>query len=165
MADTPSKTTDHPNIVIFPPIILVTTVVLGCMLQWLLPLGVLASIGQTWRVGIGCVVIVAGVLLAGSGRRVLTVLGTNVSPLRPTTALATGGVYQWTRNPLYTGGTLLMLGIALVFAVDWLVLLIVPSVLILHFGVVTREEQYLEQKFGDSYRQYKASVARYGIGL
>jgi protein-S-isoprenylcysteine O-methyltransferase Ste14 len=165
MADTPSKTPDHPNIVIFPPAILVTTIVLGCMLQWLLPLGVLANIGQTWRVGIGCVVVVAGVLLAGAGRRVLTGLGTNVSPLRPTTALATGGVYQWTRNPLYTGGTLLMLGIALVFAIDWLVLLIVPSVLILHFGVVTREEQYLEKKFGASYRQYKASVARYGIGL
>jgi hypothetical protein len=45
-------------------------------------------------------------------------LGTNVSPLQPTTALATGGVYGWTRNPLYSGGTLVMLGIALIFAVD-----------------------------------------------
>ncbi|HEY6753748.1 MAG TPA: isoprenylcysteine carboxylmethyltransferase family protein [Pseudolabrys sp.] len=166
MADILSKTSgDHPNIVIFPPVILATTVVLGCMLQWLLPLGVLAGIGQTWRVAIGCILVVAGISLAAAGRRVLTGLGTNVSPLRPTTALATGGVYQWTRNPLYTGGTLIMLGIALVFALDWLVLLIVPSVLILHFGVVTREEQYLEQKFGDSYRQYKASVARYGFGV
>jgi hypothetical protein len=46
MADILSKTSgDHPNIVIFPPVILATTVVLGCMLQWLLPLGVLAGIG------------------------------------------------------------------------------------------------------------------------
>ena len=62
-------------------------------------------------------------------------------------------------------GTLVMFGVALAFALDWLVLLIPLSVLILHLGVVTREEQYLEQKFGDSYRQYKASVARYGIGI
>ena len=46
-----------------------------------------------------------------------------------------------------------MLGIALAFALDWLLLLILPSLLILHFGVVRREEEYLERKFGDRYRQ------------
>jgi protein-S-isoprenylcysteine O-methyltransferase Ste14 len=92
-------------------------------------------------------------------------LGTNVSPLQPTTVLATGGVFKWTRNPLYTGGTLVMLGIAFVFALDWLVLLIVPSLFILHFGVVRREEQYLERKFGEQYRQYKLQVPRYGFRI
>jgi protein-S-isoprenylcysteine O-methyltransferase Ste14 len=42
-------------------------------------------------------------------------------------------------------------------------LLMVPALLVLHFGVVQREEQYLELKFGDRYRQYKASVPRYGL--
>jgi protein-S-isoprenylcysteine O-methyltransferase Ste14 len=56
-------------------------------------------------------------------------------------------------------------GIALVFALDWLLLLIVPSVLLLHFGVVKREEQYLERKFGDQYRHYKLNVARYGLEI
>ena len=156
---------DHPNVIVFPPAILATTVVLGCMLQWALPLGVLATLSQAWRVPIGCAFIVAGVSLAVAGRRMLKRLGTNVSPLQPTTALATGGVYGWTRNPLYSGGTLVMLGIALIFAVDWLALLIVPSLLILHFGVVSREEQYLEEKFGGAYREYKMSVSRYGIGI
>jgi protein-S-isoprenylcysteine O-methyltransferase Ste14 len=58
-----------------------------------------------------------------------------------------------------------MLGIAFVFALDWLVLLIVPSLLILHFGVVRREEQYLERKFGEQYRQYKLQVPRYGFRI
>ena len=162
MSNTPQ---DHPNIIVFPPVILGTTVVLACMLQWLLPFGQLAAMNPTWRIVGGCAVILAGISLAIAGRLTLVRLGTNVSPLRPTTALATGGVYKWTRNPLYTGGTLIMVGLALVFALDWLVLLIAPSVLILHLGVVTREEQYLEQKFGDSYRQYKASVARYGFWI
>jgi protein-S-isoprenylcysteine O-methyltransferase Ste14 len=60
---------------------------------------------------------------------------------------------------------LVMLGIAFVFALDWLLLLILPSLLILHFGVVRREEQYLERKFGDRYRLYKLHVSRYGLGI
>jgi hypothetical protein len=86
-------------------------------------------------------------------------------PAPPTTALATDGTFRWTRNPLYSGGTVVMFGIALVFALDWLLLLIVPSVLLLHFGVVKREEQYLERKFGDQYRHYKLNVARYGLEI
>ena len=38
-------------------------------------------------------------------------------------------------------------------------------VLVIHFGVVKREERYLEAKFGDAYRQYKARVPRYGIPI
>ena len=58
-----------------------------------------------------------------------------------------------------------MFGIALVFAIDWLLLLIPPSLLIPHFGVVRREEEYLERKFGDPYRRYRLNVARYGFGI
>jgi len=156
---------NHPDVIVFPPVILATALVLACMLQWLWPPGALANVSQSWRITIGCVLVVAGVSLAAAGRRALTRLGTNVSPLRPTTALATNGVYEWTRNPLYTGGTAVMIGIAFIFALDWLLLLMAPALLILHFGVVHREEQYLEQKFGDSYREYKASVPRYGFGI
>ena len=154
---------DHPNVVVFPPLILAAVVLLSCLLQWPLPIGFLASFGQSWRIPLGVIVVVSGISLAATGRRMLTRLGTNVSPL--TTALATDGIFKWTRNPLYSGGTLVMLGIAIVFALDWLLLLIIPSVLLLHFGVVRREEQYLEQKFGDRYRHYKLNVARYGLGI
>ena len=161
----PKSLLDHPKVLVFPPVILAATIALGGALQWLLPIDVLATIRPAWRGSFGAAVIFAGVLLAVLGRDLLVRLGTNVSPLRPTTALATEGIYNWTRNPLYTGGTLVMLGVALIFALDWLVLLIVPSAFILHFGVVRREEQYLERKFGDQYRQYKLQVPRYGLRI
>lgn len=54
-----------------------------------------------------------------------------------------------------------MIGIALVFALDWLLALIVPSVLVLHFAVVKREEEYLARKFDEEYRRYTTRVPRY----
>jgi protein-S-isoprenylcysteine O-methyltransferase Ste14 len=43
-------------------------------------------------------------------------------------------------------------------------LVIIPGCIFLHFAVVKREERYLEQKFGDVYRRYKARVPRYFAG-
>ncbi len=161
----PDYSQDKANVVVFPPLILATTIALGFFLQWWLPLGTLASLTLAWRIPLGAAFVIAGVLLAATGRRTLVRIGTNVSPALPTTALATEGIFRWTRNPLYSGGTLVMLGIAFLFALDWLLLLIFPSLLILHFGVVKREEQYLERKFGDRYRSYKLQVSRYGLGI
>jgi protein-S-isoprenylcysteine O-methyltransferase Ste14 len=45
-----------------------------------------------------------------------------------------------------------------------MLILILPACILLHFAVVVREEHYLEQKFGDAYRRYKARVPRYFAG-
>lgn len=152
---------DRPNVIVFPPIVLLVTIALGFALQWLMPLGVIARIDPTWRIAAGVILVIIGLFISMSGARGLKRRGTNIDPRQPALALATEGIYRWTRNPMYVGGTLLMIGIALIFALDWLVLLLVPSMLLLHFGVVAREEHYLERKFGDEYRRYKASVPRY----
>ena len=152
---------DRPNVIAFPPLILVITIALGFALQWLMPLGWIVRIDQTWRIGVGAIVVIIGALITIRGARALAHRGTNINPMLPALAIATEGIFRWTRNPMYVGGTFLMIGIALIFALDWLLLLLVPSVLILHFGVVMREERYLERKFGDEYRRYKASVPRY----
>ena len=106
-----------------------------------------------------------GLLLTLIGARTLLIRGTNVNPLKPATALAIEGIYRWTRNPMYVGGAPLMIGIAIVFGLDWLPLLMVPAAFVLHFGIVRREEQYLEHKFGQDYRRYRAGVPRYVAGL
>jgi protein-S-isoprenylcysteine O-methyltransferase Ste14 len=156
---------DHPSIPVFPPVIAFSTLAVSLLLQWLAPLGGIAQLGLGWRIDGGAILIAAGLLMTIAGRRTLMRAGTNVDPRRPSTVLVTKGIFQWTRNPLYVGILIAQLGVAVLFAVDWLVLLILPSWGILHFAVVRYEENYLERKFGDAYRRYKADVPRYLLGF
>jgi protein-S-isoprenylcysteine O-methyltransferase Ste14 len=155
---------DAPGVIAPPPLIAAATVVLGLALDWLLPTRVFHDLIAIWlREVIGAVVAVAGVALAVAARQRFMQIGTNVQPWKPAIHLATSGVYTRLRNPMYLGLILLVLGVAIGFASDWTLLLLVPMALILHYGVVRREERYLETKFGEDYRRYKANVPRWGI--
>jgi protein-S-isoprenylcysteine O-methyltransferase Ste14 len=83
-------------------------------------------------------------------------------PWRPTREVAAKDIYARTRNPMYQGFFIIVLGIAVLFRIDGAVLMLIPAGLLLHCGVVSREERYLTRKFGESYRQYMSAVPRYG---
>jgi len=155
---------DRPDVIVFPPVIPLSTLALAGVLQWLAPLGLIASLDTPMRLAIGLIVAGAGLLTTSAGRRALLRSGTNINPSQPTTTLVTDGVFEHTRNPLYVGVSVALCGLALIFCLDWVFLLIVPSCVLLHFAVVRREERYLEQKFGDAYRRYRERVPRYFAG-
>ncbi|HEX5211604.1 MAG TPA: isoprenylcysteine carboxylmethyltransferase family protein [Pseudolabrys sp.] len=155
---------DTANVVAPPPLLALAAVVLGLLLDHVAPaylLDVLLSWGT--RILLGLELIVAGLALAVAALRGFRSVGTNPEPWKPSTALFSTGVFAWLRNPMYVGGTAALIGLALLLASDWMVVTTVILALVLHFGVVLREERYLEAKFGDAYRQYKARVPRYGI--
>ena len=152
---------DHPDVIVFPPIILFVTFILAALLQSAAPINALATLDFAVKVGLGGLLLAIGVAISAAGATALLRRGTNVNPLRPALALATNGIYRWTRNPMYDGGAPMMIGLALLFACDWLLLLMIPSYLVLHFGVIRREERYLERKFGAPYRHYCAQVPRH----
>jgi protein-S-isoprenylcysteine O-methyltransferase Ste14 len=85
-----------------------------------------------------------------------------VEPWKPSSALVTEDVFQWLRNPMYAGVVQLLAGLAILIASDWTLVMTFVFVLVLHVGVVKREERYLEAKFGNAYRAYKDRVPRYG---
>ncbi len=156
--------TDTPGVIAPPPLIAVAVLVLGLALDWLLPTRVLIGLITIWlREVIGAAVAVAGVALAVAARRRFMQIGTNVQPWKPALHLATSGVYTRLRNPMYVGLLLMVLGVGIAFASDWTLVLFIPMALVLHYGVVLREELYLEAKFGDDYRRYKSNVRRWGI--
>ena len=133
-------------------------------LDWLLPSFILRAVFLLWtRLIIGAILIAAGAALAIIAGRSFVQAGTNVEPWKPSVTLVTGGIFAWMRNPMYVGLMLVVAGLGIALASDWTLVLLVPAALILHFGVVTREERYLEKKFGESYRVYMSKVPRYGL--
>jgi protein-S-isoprenylcysteine O-methyltransferase Ste14 len=152
---------DNPGVLVFPPLIPLTNLLLGIALDRLAPLGVLARLAQAPRIAAGGAACLIGLTMMIAARGEFRRGGTNAVPSKPALALLTTGIFAWTRNPMYVGGSFLLIGIALVFALDWVPLLYVPSLPLLHFGIIRREERYLERKFGGDYLTYKARVGRY----
>ena len=150
--------TDHPGVIILPPLLMVLALMLGLVLHrfWPLPIG-----APSLAIALGTVLAVLAIACMAWGRVTLAKGGTNVSPRRPTTAIVTNGPFRFTRNPLYLGVMSLFAGVTFLFGTWWGVAVLIPVFLILHYGVVLREEAYLECKFGESYRSYKAVVPRY----
>lgn len=95
------------------------------------------------------------------GKRAMKQAGTNINPLQPATSLVTTGPFRFSRNPLYLSLTLLFAGLSLILNSLWGLIALAPVLAILHFGVILREERYLEAKFGESYRQYRTQVRRW----
>ena len=86
---------------------------------------------------------------------------TRVETNKPTTTIVANGPYRFTRNPIYIGMFLGQTGLAIGLDNLWVLAALVPFYLVIRYGVVAREEAYLERKFGDVYLGYKSRVRRW----
>lgn len=153
----PAPEHDSPRVVALPPLLYAGGLALAFMARSVAPLPVLPW-PHLWIAG---PLLFVGVALASWGRRALVSAGTNVDPRKPATALVTAGPYRYSRNPLYLALTLVYLAVAS-FANDlWFPPVLVVVLMVMQYGVIHREERYLEAKFGDAYREYRARVRRW----
>jgi protein-S-isoprenylcysteine O-methyltransferase Ste14 len=149
---------DKPGIIAPPPLIYGGGFLIALFLHWREPLAIFARPSVLWP-GIGLVVL--GLSLGIWGGRTLATAGTNVNPYRPSTMIVDSGPFRFSRNPLYVGMDLVYIGLTLAFDTWWGFILLFPVLIIMHFGVIRREERYLEGRFGEAYRGYRARVRRY----
>ena len=153
-----ATSTDNPGVAARPPLLYGGAFVLVLVFHWFWPMPIFGHAVALWP---GFVLVVLGVGIAAWGRRTMQAAGTNVNPALPTIAIVASGPFRFSRNPLYLALTLLYFGLTLAFNTCWGIVVLIPLLIIMHRGVVLREERYLDQKFGETYRQYRSKVRRY----
>ena len=144
-----------------PPVLYLTCLLLGLSLDRLLPLPLILPEIALIRWAVGGGLILVGVAIVAAGVRNFSRAATPVPSNQPVRALVTTGMHGWSRNPIYVGMFLLYAGIGIGARSPWVLILALPLVIILRYRVVAREETYLERRFGDAYRDYKARVRRW----
>jgi protein-S-isoprenylcysteine O-methyltransferase Ste14 len=147
-----------------PPLLFLAALLLGFVLDHLplLPFPV-ARIGSFHWISaiIAGALILTGIAVFAAGIRNFSSAATPVQGTKPTRTLVTTGIHGWSRNPIYVGMFLVYGGIGLAVRSPWILILALPLAVTIRYGVVAREEAYLERRFGDAYRDYKARVHRW----
>jgi protein-S-isoprenylcysteine O-methyltransferase Ste14 len=150
---------DSSNAIVHPPIAWALSFVVGLGLDWLYPAPfVPPNVPYFW---VGAAVFVVAFMLAIWAIATIHGAGTRVETNRPTTAIVTSGPYRFTRNPIYLGMFLGQVGLAIGFNSLWILSMLVPFFLVIRYGVVGREEDYLARKFAGTYLDYKSRVRRW----
>jgi len=152
-----AKQPDHAGVAFHPPLLLLASLGVGFLLRWLVPLSVPTSVPA--MIGQAVVALAVAVFLW----TVSTMLRGHASipTNRPTDAIVTGGPFRFSRNPIYLSMILLQIGVGAWTKSVWFFVLAAISAGLLTWGVIVREERYLEQTFGDEYRSYKSRVRRW----
>jgi protein-S-isoprenylcysteine O-methyltransferase Ste14 len=150
---------DTAQVMIRPPLAWGLAVISGLALDWIVPLPFLpVDLPTGW---LGAIVFAFALALVAWAIVTMTRAGSNVPTNRPTTTIVESGPYRFTRNPIYLGMFLGLAGLAIAFDTLWLLMTLVPFGLVIRYGVVAREEAYLERKFGDVYRGYRSRIRRW----
>jgi protein-S-isoprenylcysteine O-methyltransferase Ste14 len=161
--DTGQQVTDTgtAGVIARPPLLYFAALLFGLVSDRLLPLPFpVPRIEPVYRIIAGSSILI-GLALAAAGIRNFSRAGTPVPTSEPTRALVTTGVHGRTRNPIYLGMFLVYGGIGIAARSLWTLVLTLPLAIAIRYGVVAREEAYLERRFGDAYRDYKARVRRW----
>ena len=150
---------DAPGVVIHPPIALAIFIAAALVLNWLYPLPFLTA--STIGIEAGLVILLIALLLVRWAAQTFRKARTNILTSQAATAIVSTGPFAYSRNPIYVAILLALCGFALIFNSLWFFAALVLMFLVLRFGVIAREEIYLDRKFGQPYRDYQARVRRW----
>ncbi len=149
---------DSPGVIAPPPLIYFGGLAIGGFVTWHHPYPILPFVPA---VVIGLGLIGFGLTVIFVAWRQMKAAKTNIEPWHPTTAIVDTGVYALSRNPIYVAMAEIYLGFTSLLNSFWFLPFLPLVLLIVHFGVIRREERYLESKFGDEYADYKKRVRRW----
>lgn len=158
MSDSLTSPTKTSGIQFPPPFLYVACFLLGLLLEKIAPA---VSLPRGPALATAAVLLIPGFGLLFWSLLLFLKARTSPLPMLPTTAIVKSGPYRWTRNPMYLAMLLIYTGVALWFDVFWALPLVPLVIFLVGRLVIRKEERYLEAKFGEEYRRYKAEVGRW----
>ena len=164
---------DIPGVIAPPPLIYIGFLILGWALFRFAATPDIVGPGAARWLGLGfgletqtrrivsLPLIIGGLLLDGAAAGYFRRLGTAVEPWKPSTVLATDGLYRLSRNQIYVGFAITYVGLAIAMDSVLTLALLIPCLFVVDRFVIQREERYLSAKFGADYDAYRARVRRW----
>jgi protein-S-isoprenylcysteine O-methyltransferase Ste14 len=157
-ASTTPSLADHAAVWFRPPLGLLTAIIAAFAAHWFAPIAF--PLADT-PFALGPVIVVLSLFLFIWAARTMRSNGASLPPNSPTTVVVSQGPYNFSRNPIYLSMLLLQLGLSLWGNSLWFLIAAGIFAGLLFWGVVRKEEDYLERKFGGEYRTYRNRVRRW----
>ena len=143
---------------IMPPTWMLIAIIAMLVLNFLLP--VAKIIPALWNFT-GFIFVISGITLNLLADRAFQRAGTTVKPYQESSNLVTGGVFQISRNPMYLGMVLILIGVAVLLRSLSPLLIVIPFAILIDQIYIRVEEQMLMEKFGAKWQAYKAQTRRW----
>ncbi|WP_126452357.1 methyltransferase family protein [Sulfuriflexus mobilis] len=121
----------------------------------------IASIPTSLRLVVGILFVFVGLLIITLAKKEFYKEKQPSGPGKPTKKMVNSGVFKYSRNPLYLGVIITIIGLGFSFHNYWLVVLVLPLSIVIHYALIIPEEQYLVDVFGNSYKEYLKNVRRW----
>jgi protein-S-isoprenylcysteine O-methyltransferase Ste14 len=155
-----AKEQDRPNIspMVHPPVVALMFIVIAYFLGRFAPLPFVAP-PFLRTIGLGLTFV--GFLLGIGALLEFRKAHTTLDPHGSVKQLVTSGIYRFTRNPIYFGFLLMVIGLPLNSGLYWGIVLAPFYIFMMNRLIIRHEEAYLEKKFGKSYTGYTARVRRW----
>lgn len=143
-----------------PPLIYVGFLLIGWGLTFVVAD---PGVGAGWDVRryVAFALIIGGLVLDGAAMESFRRRGTPAEPWKDAVALETGGVFRFSRNPIYVGFALIYAGSTVCMDSLIALALLIPCMVVIDRFVVLREEAYLSAKFGAAWDAYRMKVRRW----
>jgi protein-S-isoprenylcysteine O-methyltransferase Ste14 len=152
---------DNPGVIAPPPLIFLSGLLLGGIVQWFYPLYIFPPEYLFVARSSGVLLIIFGLGIIFAAKMKMQKANTNIEPWKPTNAIISDGIYSYSRNPIYVAMVLIYLGVTFVFNAVWFLPFLILVLMAMQYGVILREERYLQEKFGKNYSDYKKKVRRW----
>lgn len=149
---------NHSNVKIQPPILAMIHIVIAYLLGYFFPLPFSSPQAVGWvGLGISALGLILGLMAIYEFKRVRTTTDAHGS----VKSIVSSGIYRFTRNPIYLGFVLMLIGLPLNIGSYWGIILVPVLVISMNKVVIEKEEVYLEKKFGKAYADYRSRVRRW----